>query len=408
MKKKDKDVLFLCQFFYPEYISSATLPFDTASHLSKAGYKVGVLCGYPKEYWNGSDVPKKEQVNGIDIHRINYVQLDRKSIIGRVVNYFSFIVSMFFHMKEAKAYKTIFVYSNPPLLPIIAIMCKKLYRTKLVFISYDVYPELAIKAEMISENGMTSRIFKALNKKLVKKADKIVAVSTDMEDFFRKTRGVSEERTCVIPNWYEDCSVKEYNETNVIDFVPKDAFVISYLGNLGTCQDEDIILKTAKFLHNEKIYFLIAGHGNKIETVKEIIKNEQMSNIAVLPFLQGDDYETVLKRSNAFWVTLIPELAGLCAPSKTYAYFMSGKPVIATMDETMEIVRDIIGSNAGIVTKNGEYEKTAQEILKLRNDKELLTQMGENARKIFESKYEKQMCLRQYEELLKEIILDEK
>lgn len=404
MKKKNKDVLFLCQFFYPEYISSATLPFDTAQHLSKEGYKVGVLCGYPKEYWNGSGVPKKEIVDGIDIHRINYVQLDRKSVIGRVVNYFSFVFSMLFHMRKAKEYKTIFVYSNPPLLPIIALMCKKLYGTKIVFISYDVYPELAIKADMISENGMTARFFKALNNKLVKKADKIVSVSSDMEDFFIKKRCVPAEKNCVIPNWYEDCSVKAHTTTGVIDFVPKDAFVISYLGNLGTCQDEAIILKTAELLSKENIYILIAGHGNKMDAVKDIIINKKLENIKVLPFLHGDDYETVLERSNAFWVTLMPGLAGLCAPSKTYAYLMSGKPVITSMDETMEIAQDITKCRAGIATDNSNYAEAAQKIIELKNDKSLLNEMGKNARTLFEEKYEKQICLEQYKDLVEEVI----
>ena len=36
--KKKKDILFACQFFYPEYISSAQLPFDTAKALKAAGY----------------------------------------------------------------------------------------------------------------------------------------------------------------------------------------------------------------------------------------------------------------------------------------------------------------------------------------------------------------------------------
>ena len=31
-----KDILFLCQFFYPEYISSAKLPFDLANALVEA------------------------------------------------------------------------------------------------------------------------------------------------------------------------------------------------------------------------------------------------------------------------------------------------------------------------------------------------------------------------------------
>ena len=52
-----RDILFLCQFFYPEYNSSATLPFDTASYLAQNGYSVGALCGYPREYNTSGEVP---------------------------------------------------------------------------------------------------------------------------------------------------------------------------------------------------------------------------------------------------------------------------------------------------------------------------------------------------------------
>ena len=39
-----KDILFLCQFFYPEYISSAVLPFDTAKALHQgAGLLYGIF-----------------------------------------------------------------------------------------------------------------------------------------------------------------------------------------------------------------------------------------------------------------------------------------------------------------------------------------------------------------------------
>ena len=62
--KKKKDILFLCQFFYPEYISSATLPYDTARALKAAGYSVDALCGYPREYAHNAEVPRKEEVDG--------------------------------------------------------------------------------------------------------------------------------------------------------------------------------------------------------------------------------------------------------------------------------------------------------------------------------------------------------
>lgn len=41
--KHKKDIVFLCQFFYPEYISSAQLPFDTAAALAKEGFSVGEI-----------------------------------------------------------------------------------------------------------------------------------------------------------------------------------------------------------------------------------------------------------------------------------------------------------------------------------------------------------------------------
>ena len=40
-----KDVLFMCQFFYPEYVSSALLPYQTALGLRNAGLTIDIMCG---------------------------------------------------------------------------------------------------------------------------------------------------------------------------------------------------------------------------------------------------------------------------------------------------------------------------------------------------------------------------
>ena len=85
-RKEKKDILFVLQFFYPEYVSSATLPYDTALALTEAGYSVDVLCGMPKEYSDGQNAPKRETVNGIGVRRVNYWQLDRKKKLGRLLN----------------------------------------------------------------------------------------------------------------------------------------------------------------------------------------------------------------------------------------------------------------------------------------------------------------------------------
>ncbi|MGM2834114.1 glycosyltransferase WbuB, partial [Bacillus cereus group sp. Bce025] len=41
----------MCQYFYPEYVSSATLPTELAEDLIEKALSVDILCGYPKEYY---------------------------------------------------------------------------------------------------------------------------------------------------------------------------------------------------------------------------------------------------------------------------------------------------------------------------------------------------------------------
>ena len=115
-----KDILFLCQFFYPEYVSSATLPYDTALALKKAGFSVDALCGYPKEYATEDKIPKKEIVDGMHIHRLKYLQLGRKGFVSRLINYFSFTLMVMLHLLKMARYKAVVVYSNPPILPWVA------------------------------------------------------------------------------------------------------------------------------------------------------------------------------------------------------------------------------------------------------------------------------------------------
>ena len=120
--------MFLCQFFYPETVSSATLPFDTAAALVKSNFSVGALCGYPKEYSGEKNVPKTEMKDGVEIRRIKYIQLSRVGSIGRLINYFSFTLKALLNVRKLKKYKSIIVYSNPPILPIVPLVAKKLYK----------------------------------------------------------------------------------------------------------------------------------------------------------------------------------------------------------------------------------------------------------------------------------------
>ena len=402
--KPKKDVLFLCQFFHPEYISSAQLPFDTAKALHDSGFRVDVLCGYPKEYYNGPQVPKKETISGVGIQRLSYLQPSRSHIFGRLVNYFSFTLSVLAHLGKLRDYRTLVVYSNPPILPWIVSWAKPLFGCKLVFVSYDLYPELALETEALGPDSSVTGLMRHINKVAYPRFDRVVALSSEMKHFLAEHRTISPDSIRVIPNWYPDGGEPNRDLTdNRFAETLGNKFVVSYFGNMGTIQDMETILGAIRNLKEEQdIFFLFAGHGNKLEALKQAIAREELPNAQVLEYLHGQDYRDALEISGAALISLEAGTTGLCVPSKTYSYMMEGIPLLAIMDRC-DIVADI-ESGAGKAFHNGESDRLAQEIRAMRDDPQALQAMGDRCRKLFLQKYTPEVCLPQYEALFRELL----
>ncbi len=409
--KKKRDILFLCQYFYPEYVSSATLPYDTAKALVKAGYKVSVLCGYPGEYTVNKNIPKRETHEGIEIERVKYIQLKRNSFWGRIINFFSFTCAIAFRFFRLKNFRAIIVYSNPPVLPIIAAWASKFYGTKMVFVSYDVYPEIAQVTNNISENGLLSSVMKFTNKRVCKYANRVIALSSEMKKFLLDHRELSEEQVSVIPNWSENLFLGEitssYKNKKFSRLDPSNSFIVSYLGNLGICQELDTILESIRrFKHNGNIKFVFAGHGNKLNYLKEIIEQENLTNIFIYEFLHGQDYLDALNISDCFLLSLIDGVTGLAVPSKTYSYMAAGKPILAVIGQDSDIAKDLTRYNAGFVISTGDVSKLEASIKRLINNSKLKVQMGTNAKNISMAKHVKEKCIPKYIEIMNEVLED--
>ena len=396
-----KDVLFLCQYFYPEYVSSATLPYDTAVALKDAGFSVDALCGYPREYAGNTDVPRKETVDGIHIHRLKYLQLGRKGFFSRLVNYFSFTLMVLLHLYKLARYRTVVVYSNPPILPWIASWAKVLFDTKLVFVAYDLYPEIAVRTGTLRDGNIICRLMNHINKCVYRRADAVVALSKEMREYIIANRTIEADRVCVIPNWYADQGVLNRDKSrNPFAEEAKERFVVSYFGNMGTAQDMQTICDTVQLLKDDPdVFFLFAGHGNKLDMIRRELA--EVPNCKICGFLHGQEFQDALQISDCALVSLERGTTGLCAPSKTYSYMMYGIPLLAIMDEG-DIVADI-ENGAGCWIRNGESEKLAEIIRKLSADPKSVDIMRQKCRALYLEKYTTEICTDKYVSLLRKL-----
>ena len=399
-----RDIVFLCQFFYPEYNSSATLPFDTARYLAQSGYSVGALCGYPREYSTGGKVPVRETKDGVSIRRLRYMQFSRRSKLGRLINYFSFTLSVLLHIFEIKKYRSVIVYSNPPVLPIAAILANRLFKTKIIFVSYDVYPEVAYASGSLRKGGVVSSVMRRINRSLFQRAASVVALTDEMREYLLMSRpALSADRVVTISNWAHEATVDSRSAARgELGYTDED-FVVAYFGNLGTCQDATALLQAMDRLADQKnIKFLIAGHGNKMPSVRQAA--ERLPNVRLCNFLTGAAFEAAVAACSCGIVSLERGLIGMCAPSKYYSYLQGGLPILAVAEQNSYLVEETLQFEFGLFSEVGDGAQLTRNILKLYQDPALCRKMSDNAARRYAETYAKSIGLNKYAALCKNVL----
>jgi glycosyltransferase involved in cell wall biosynthesis len=408
---ENRDILILCQYFYPEYISSATIPFATARSLAEAGYNVDVLCGYPREYSTAGSVARKEIVSKINILRLPYIQSERTNFLGRLINFSSFFMVASLRFTRLRNYKAIIVYSNPPVLPLLGALANKFFGNKFVFVCYDVYPEIAEVTKAIHTSSLSSSLMRYVNAIVFRHASRVVAVSQDMKEFLLRHRAsIAPGDIEVIPNWYEQATNAHVPSGSIsIEWLKnlnsRSDFIVSYFGNIGVCQDLDTILDAMRLLRDQhNIKFLFAVHGVKVARLVEIVRDEQLDNALVLPYLHGSDFEHALNVSDCFIVSWVDGMQGLAFPSKTYCYMSAGKPIIAVMGLACDLAKELKDNCAGYAVEIGDAARLVAVINELKDNPCVAADMGANVQRLFLDRYTAAQSTERYVRMIKKLL----
>jgi len=405
-------ILILCQYFYPEYVSSAMLPTQLSEELNKKGIIVDVICGQPKKYYNGKNVPGNEMYNGVKIKRVKYMTFNDKKKLGRIINFFSFFVSVLMRFHKILKYKVVFVYSNPPILPLICYWASKFSRLKFVFVGFDLYPDNALVLNAIKRGGIIEKLMRYINDKVYSSATNMVAISSDMKDYMtNKYSELQNNKVKVIPNWYTgaiDITITNVVSEEFINLREKWDFIVLYTGNMGEAQDLDTIIdaivEMKKRCITEKTLFVFTGHGSRSKEIQQRLLNEKVDNVKFYGFLKGQDFVDILNISDVCLASLKSGIEGLGVPSKIYGYFAFGKPVIVIMSSKTELAMNINAFNAGASVSQGDKDKFIELIVHYRDNPELLKKAQIGSARIHEELYEKQISINKYYNLIKEIL----
>ena len=268
---KKKKLLILCQYFYPEYVSSATLPTQMAEDLVNKGMKVDVISGWPYEYSKEKDVQKKTNYKGINMQRLKYTKFNNKSKIGRICNFFSLFIMFIFQMPKMLKYDHILVYSNPPILPLIPDVLHRLFKKKYSFVVYDIAPDNALKTGAINPGSIIDRLMKFINKRVYSSAENVIVLGTEMKNYLLQNKiSGNPGNIHVIPNWYTESADDQVHNPEFRKLREQYDKILLYSGNMGQLQDMETIIDFLKLnKENNNTLTILCGHGKKDPPVEK-------------------------------------------------------------------------------------------------------------------------------------------
>lgn len=399
-------ILIVSQYFWPENFRIN----DIALGLKEQGNEVVILTGKPNypqgSFYKGYSFtkPSFEYYEGIEIYRVPFIPRGKDNRVMLALNYLSF--ALFgciwgLWLLRKKKFDSIFVFGISPItMAIPAIFLKKIKKASLIYWVQDLWPESISSGGNINNKFIYS-VADWITKFVYKNSDLILAQSKGFIDAIQK-HNVPPKKIKYYPNYAENIYAKKTIDEKVIHPTIPEGFIVMFAGNIGEAQGFKTIVEAANkvYKENKEIYWVIIGAGRKKEWVDEQINNYGLSDVFLfLGSYPSEKMPYFFNLSDTLLVSLKDDyIFSLTIPSKLQSYMAFGKPIIASLNgEPAQIIND---AKCGLVSNSNDSENLAFNVLKMsKYSKDTLSEMGENAKKYCEDKFDRKKLLLELNEL---------
>jgi glycosyltransferase involved in cell wall biosynthesis len=379
--------LILTQYYPPETGAPQNRLSGLARELKQMGHEVVILTAmpnYPAMQIHPDYIGKKyvvDEFENIPVHRAWIYVSKNRSIISRLMNYFSFTFSSMFYASKIKGDFDYLMVESPPLfLGISAWWISKRKKAKMVFNVSDLWPESAEKLGVIS-NKMFLKLATILEEWLYKKSYMVTGQTQGIVQNIQ-TR-FPNKKVHWLPNGVDESIFSFKKQENVRQQLKlsNDDFLIMYGGIIGLAQGLDVILDAAKLLPAEsKITYLLLGDGPEKNRLEQRVVDEK---IARVKFLELVSREVVPSYVEAVDVAVIPlkkmDLFLGAIPSKIFENLALGKPLLLSVDgEARSLFID--QGNAGLFIEPENSKMLAEKSLQMEANPEMVREMGSNGK----------------------------
>jgi colanic acid biosynthesis glycosyl transferase WcaI len=377
--------------FYPDTAATGQFLTELAEGLIRDhGFLVSAVAGVPLLPAGSPGHAKatraivsREEYHGIEILRARGTRFSKRRFAGRFSNYVTYFLSACYAGLRLDRPDIVVAATDPPIIGLAAYLAARRFRIPFVMSYRDIFPEVARLLEDF-QSETVNRVLQGVNRFLVRKADRSVALGETMRRRLIEGKGADPARVIVIPDWADCSAIVPGSKDNPFARAHglTDKFVVMHSGNIGLSQAlEGVIEAAAHLQHVPEIQVVFVGEGVKKPALQERARALGLKNVRFLPYQPKDLLTESFATADVFIVSLLPGLAGYIVPSKLYGILAAGRPYVAAVEDECEVAQITRKHECGLVVAPGQPKDLAEAVLSLYYDREgLMGRLGANAR----------------------------
>ncbi|HEY3132688.1 MAG TPA: sugar transferase, partial [Acidobacteriota bacterium] len=352
------------------------------------GCRISVVAGLPLDRKNQVQplrwLPfRRESRNGVEIYRAAGTTFSTKRFAGRAANYISYFLSACLASFWIRRPDIVVALTDPPIVGLAAYLTARRCGGRFVFLCQDIFPEVAALLEDF-HNERVNRCLDRVNRFLIKRADRVVALGDTMRERLVIRKGAEPEKVSVIHNWADCQGIVPGSKKNSFSIAYRlsEKFVVMHSGNMGLSQSLDTVLDAAgRLKHIPDLVFALVGDGSKRASLEAKTQSRGLTNVRFFPYQPKDRLKDSFASADVFLISLKRGLAGYIVPSKLYGILAAGRPYIAAVEDATEVASITREYDCGLLAELGDPDDLARKILTLYYDHTLAERLGRNARR---------------------------
>jgi glycosyltransferase involved in cell wall biosynthesis len=401
-------VCIINQYYVPDVASTGILLHELARELARTGHEVEVITARPSygppESW--VPCPARETFEGVRVTRLKVTRFSKDRILGRLVNFLSFLVPLFFRMLLGARRDTVYLYStNPPFLGIVGGVISLVRTHTYVNLLHDAYPDLAVWVGKIRAGSPIERVWLRLNRLTYSRGRRAIVLCEAAKELVESKWRPPAGSVRVIHNWTDPAKIvprPKAESALAREHGLVAPFVALYSGNLGLYYDFDTLLGAAELLRDENFRLVLIGGGGKRDQIARAIKERGLSNTLLLPYVPTDRLGDSLIACDTSVVSIAPGIEGISFPSKLYTSLATGRPILAISEERSELRRMIEREDCGRWFRVGDAAGLAAGLREMMRDPARCERQGENSRRFFDREFTLEAAAAKYAQVFQE------